>query len=260
MEKQGDLAQFLSGMPIMIPDCNIAINQPSIKTIVAYGEDMFFTELTLFTQIEDSVKLFREGNPQLSMLSDFQLLIVAIQQDKTQKDGIAKFFDIILPDYSYKVDPGLINFYLKEDKLKKKIIGQLNPNNFPSFQYYLKKLFIPDGGSSQQEEEYNPANKAAEEIAKKLKRGNEIRQELKKTESKMGSSIFASYTSILSIGLQMDINILFNYTPFQIYDAFIRYTSKVGYDFYQKIATTPMMDVSKIQEPKGWMEDIYNNN
>ena len=55
----------------------------------------------------------------------------------------------------------------------------------------------------------------------------------------------------------MDINIFFNYTPFQLYDAFLRYQKKISYDFYQKVATTPLMDVSKMDEPDNWMDNIY---
>lgn len=256
MAIKGDLAQILSGMPVIVKECNLAITQPKIKTIVAYGENNFFTGLQVFTEVEKLVKPLKEGNPRLSMLSDFQLLIVAIQEDKALKDFIKDLFEIIFPDYFYQVDPGLINFYLKQDEKKERIIGQLNPNNFNVFRDSLKQIFLPIG-SLNAEQEYNPANKAAAEIAEKLKRGNEIRKELKQSESKMGTSLFASYVSILSIGLAMDINIFYNYTPFQLYDAFIRYTTKTAFDLYQKIATTPMMDVSKMKEPQNWMEDIY---
>ena len=256
MAIKGDLAQILSGMPVVIKECNLIISQPRIKTIVAYGEDIFFTGLQVFTEVEKITKPLKEGNPRLSMLSDFQLLIVAIQEEKALKELIKDLFEIIFPNYFYQIDPGLINFYLKEDKKKEKIVGQLNPNNFSVFQDSLKQVFLPIGSSSSQES-YNPANEAAKAIAEKLKRGNEIRRELKQNDSKMGTSLFASYVSILSIGLAMDINTFYNYTPFQLYDAFFRYTAKTAFDFYQKVITTPMMDTSGIKEPKNWMENIY---
>lgn len=31
----------------------------------------------------------------------------------------------------------------------------------------------------------------------------------------------------------------------------------MAYDLYQKVATTPMMDVSKMDEPDNWMDGIY---
>ena len=55
----------------------------------------------------------------------------------------------------------------------------------------------------------------------------------------------------------MDINILYNYTPFQLQNAFNRYWKKVSSDLYQKVSTTPMMDVSKMEEPDDWSANIY---
>ena len=69
--------------------------------------------------------------------------------------------------------------------------------------------------------------------------------------------MFGRYTSILAIGMQMDINIFYNYTPFQLYDAFNRYFAKVSSDFYSKVATTPLMDTSKMEEPKEWFRTLY---
>ena len=49
--------------------------------------------------------------------------------------------------------------------------------------------------------------------------------------------------------MNIDINILYGYTPFQLYNLFMRYWKKINSDFYQKVSTTPMMDVSKMEEP-----------
>ena len=48
----------------------------------------------------------------------------------------------------------------------------------------------------------------------------------------------------------MVINVFYNYTPFQLYDAFNRYFAKVQSDFYTKVSTTPLMDVSKMETPE----------
>jgi hypothetical protein len=49
--------------------------------------------------------------------------------------------------------------------------------------------------------------------------------------------------------MNIDINILLNYTPFQLYNTFTRYWKKVSSDFYQRVSTMPMMDTSKMEEP-----------
>lgn len=252
MAIQGDLAQILSGIPVKVQECNIVITQPSIKEICAFGEDNFFMAIQLFTKIENIVANTKEGNSRLAMLSDFQLLLIILDEDKNAKEALSNFFDLIFPDYRIRFDPGSICFLQGESE---RILGQINPMNFEFFQSMLKTLFIPYG--SETEEEYNPANSKAAAIAEKLKRGNQIRQQMKQEEAKSSRSIFASYASILSIGLHIDINVIFQYTPFQLYDSFIRYQTKMAYDFYQKVATTPLMDVSKMKEPDYWMDDIY---
>ena len=88
-----------------------------------------------------------------------------------------------------------------------------------------------------------------------VKREKKLRFEDK--NKKKANSIFGNYASALSIGLAIDINVIYNYTPFQLFDSIKRYTLKMAYDLYQKVATTPMMDVSKMDEPDNWMDGIY---
>jgi hypothetical protein len=253
LELNGDLAKILSGGQVPIDKCNIVITQPKLKEICAFGEDNFLMGIHFFTKADQVVKQVKEGNSRLGMLSDFQLLMVIIDEDKKSKNSVLEFLGLIFPDYKIRFDPGSICF-LKDDS--NRIIGQINPMNFIFFQSKLKTLFLPQ--SAELEDEYNPANDKAAEIAEKLKRGNQIRQELEQNKSKNeNSSLFGEYISILSVGLGIDINIFFNYTPFQLYDSFLRYQKKVSYDFYQKIVTTPFMDGSKIEEPDNWMGSIY---
>jgi hypothetical protein len=47
----------------------------------------------------------------------------------------------------------------------------------------------------------------------------------------------------------MDVNIFYNYTPFQLYDAFTRYISKQECDLYQKIALQPFASTENMDEP-----------
>lgn len=254
MEIKGDLALIFAGGQVPVEKCNIAITQPTLKEICAFGEDNFFISIQLFVNIEKAVNPLKEGNSRLAMLSDFQVLMVLFDQDIQSKTLIQSFFELIMPNYVVRFDPGSLSFLVDQES-NKKIIGQLNPMNFEYFQETLKRIFLPKGLVDQTE--YNPANEAAAKIAEKLKKGNEKRQQLKAEEGSQDTSLFANYLSVLSVGTGISLNLLLDYTPFQIYDAYNRYTTKLAYDLYQKIATTPMMDVSKMKEPKNWMEDLY---
>lgn len=253
MAIQGDLAQMLSGMPIRVAGCNIAVSQPTIREISAYGEDIFLGALQIFVKTDKIIAPIKEGNSRLAMLPDFQVLIAALENDTSMLQHVDSLFSLIFPEYTWEIAPGSINFRVEENK---GIIGQINPMNYENFQDTLNTLFLPQKGDKE-EQEFNPANSAAEEIAKKLQKGREQRAELQKKDKGAMGSIFANYTSALSIGLSMDINILYGYTPFQLYDAFSRYAAKMAYDLHMKISTTPLMDTSKMKEPKNWLENIY---
>ncbi|HAU86063.1 MAG TPA: hypothetical protein DCW90_11375 [Lachnospiraceae bacterium] len=248
---QGDIGKLLSGMPIAVPGVNVAVSQPKIKDICAFGEDDFFFATQFFLNAEKLVIPIKEGNPQLSMLDTFQLLLIIIRDDKQAKENIEKFFELIFPNYKVEILSGMIQF-----KVNDKIVGRLNSFAFENFQKVLRDCFVPTSAKDD-EQEYNPANDAAAEIAAKLKRGNEIRAKQKADEQGDIGSLFGNYASVLSIGLSLDINVLYNYTPFQLFDSYKRYQTKLQYDLYQKIATTPMMDVSKMKEPDNWMDNIY---
>lgn len=254
MEIQGDVAKLFAGIPIIVPGANVAVTQPKVKDIVAFGEDDFFLAVQLFLSADKMAEKIKQGNTRLEFLSDFQVLLVVLDEDKESREAIGRFFELIFPDYEYEFAPGSVNF-----KVDGRTVGQLNPMDFEAFQTVLKNCFIPLGKNDGQEQEYNPANEAAAAIAAKLKRGNEIRAQMKAKDNNT-SSLFATYVSALSIGLAMDINVLLQYTPFQLYDAFRRYNMKEACDFYKKICSTPLMDASKMDEPENWLGDMYVDN
>ena len=256
MAIKGDLGRILSGVPIQVQGSNVAITQPTVKQICAFGEDDFFLGVNLFLNADLMAKDVREGNSRLAMLSDFQVLIVILQNDITARESFQNLFDLIFPGYICSLAPGCIEFRVEGQN---RMVGRLDPMNFENFQDCLKTLFLPQDAKNAKEYDYNPANAKAAEIAEKFKKADEKRREMRaKKEAKDGpSSLFAVYTSSLAIGLGIDINILFGYTPFQLYDAFTRYNKKTAYDLYQKVSTTPMMDVSKMEEPDVWFNDLY---
>lgn len=252
---QGEKVGFyLSGIPVPIEDCNIYMTQPTIKDIVAYGEDDFFLGVSLLGHTENITNKMREGNSQLDMFSDFQLLLVTMKEDNTVRKTVSKFLALVFPDYDIQIKDSDISFLIEQEG-QKIPAGMINPFNFESFQNMINIIFLPTT-EKDQEPEYNPANEAAAAIAEKLKRGREKAKQVRAKEEGP-QSLFARYTSVLSIGLQMDINILFNYTPFQLYDSFNRYFAKIPCDIYTKLSTTPLMDVSKTEQPKDWVRNLY---
>ena len=259
MEIQGEkTGLYLAGLPVRVDACNIFITQPKIKDIVAHGEDDFLVATNLLSHPENITKQLREGNPLLDQYSDFQLLLVTLQEKSEIQTLILKLFELIFPDYSVKIEETSINFNVPQNE-REVTVGMINPFNFDDFSKMISVLFEPLAFSLNKDPEYNPANEAASAIAEKLRKGREKSRQMKAKADgdDVPQSLYARYTSVLSIGMHMDINIFFNYTPFQLYDSFNRYFAKIPCDTYDKLCTTPLMDMSKTDPPDEWTRNLY---
>ena len=236
---QGDqVALYLSGQDIPVKECNIIIHQPTIKQIVMFKETSFIGATQLFINIEENAEKIREMNSAANQFNDFQLLMALLNQNDETKEYVNSFFQLIFPRYNIEITDSEICFYENEQR-----IGMINPFNYKVFCETIDQVF----GLPIDRKKYNPANDKAAEIAKKFKEREEI---LARKKGKYDSpSLYASYISILSVGMNLDMNILFDYTPFQLYDCFNRYWKKANSDFYQRVSTMPMMDTSKMEEP-----------
>ena len=243
---------ILSGQPILVPETNIYITQPKIKDIVLFGEDDFFTTVQMLVDMEKFTSMVKEGNSELNIISDFQLLLIMIDEDITVKRMIQNLFTLIFPDYKIKITENSIDFLLTDTN---QIVGRIHPFNFEHLQNVLNDIFIPQGDNDK-EPDYNPANDMAAKIAEKIKKGRE-KVHAQKAAVEGVHSIFADYCSTLSIGMHMDVNIFFNYTSFQLYDAYRRYFEKEQSDFYMRVSSMPMMDTSKMETPPPWQRNLY---
>jgi len=245
---------YLSGKPILIEDLNIVITPPTINEIVMYGEDNFLFNTQLIVRTDEFIEQVKRGNSELEIFSNFQLLMTLVREDDQIRDNLEEFFDFIFPKYKIKFTSNSIDFKIVLEDEKEKIVGRITPFNYDSLKNIIDVLFINQTG--EKEIDYNPANDAAKEIAEKIKAGRKKTQQLKSEKTK-DQSMFAQIISSLSIGMNMDVNIFYNYTPFQLYDAYRRFFLKQAYDLYQKISTTPLMDVSKMEVPEEWTNFIY---
>lgn len=255
MAVQGDkVGLYLSGQPILVPDCNVYITQPTINDVVLFGEDEFLIVVNLLAHPELVVQQLRQGNSQLEAFSDFQLLLIVMKEDKTIGSSIKNFFKLIFPNYEIVFADAEIDFYVIQDE-EKLSVGRIFPFNFDNFKNLIDDLFQPKN-EDESEPDYNPANDAAAAIAEKIKKGRAKKREAAR-QKEGPQSLFGRYASILAIGMEMSIKTFYDYTPFQLYDAFARYFAKVQSDFYTKVSTTPLMDVSKMEPPKEWVRNLY---
>ncbi len=253
MSYKGDIGLYLSGGQVPIPDCGIFVTPPTVKQITQYGEDKFFQAVSLIAKLDDIVSEIKQGNPGLSNYDNFQILMTIVKEQEDLKETLSSFFELVFPNFTVLFADKSMDFFIEGGQYP---VGKIHTFNLASVKLTLSELFLPQNIT---DEEYNPVNEAAAKIAEKLKKAKE-KIKKSKSVSEDNVSIIALYVSTLAVGMCMDINTLYNYTLFQIYDVYNRYWLKTKYDLYQKIATTPMMDVSKMEEPKEWAQNLYGQN
>lgn len=249
---QGDIGLYLSGEQVLIPECGIFITQPKVRQIVQFGEGKFLTAVQVLTDPDTLLQEVKQGNSQLEALGNFQILLEIIKHEQNLKSYFDIFFELCCPDYKVKYAKNSIEFYAKEEE-DSVCRGRIISKTFDIFTQTIKELFVfvSDNPDSP---DYNPANQRAKEIADKIKKGR-ARAGQEKGADKV--SLYGTYISILSIGLKIDMNVLYEYSPFQLYDTFSRYWAKEQDDRYLILATVPFSDPEKLDKPEDWTRNFY---
>ena len=256
-EYKGDIGLYLSGQQIKIPSCGIFVTQPKIKDIVLKSsENEFMTAAHLLTHIDKFAGMIREGKSVLDDVPDFQIIIEVLRQEQGQfAQLINSFLDLCLPQFTIKCSKHSLDF-LTEDGIT---VGMLNTFNYNDFATVLQELFVPRQKEEAPEYHIDESNELSRRLLVKIKRNREALAKQRAAKEGSNISVFGLYISALSIGLGMDVNIFYNYTPFQLYDAFNRFLAKMARDKYEEMLTIPFADTSKIQahEPPSWLENLY---
>lgn len=256
-EYKGEVGLYLSGGQVRIPSCGIFVVQPKIRDIEQFGEEDFMAAVTLFSDIHSFAENIRTGDSVLKDMPDFQILIEVLRDTKSPTRRLFNVLaQLCFPILSFSLGKNSIDFKSEEDVM----VGLLNPFNYDDFAATIDELFLP---KKKQEVEYHidENNKLSRQLLAKIKRNRE-RLEKAMSNKEGGNekiSIFALYTSILSVGMRIDINVLYGYTPFQLYDTFERYMLKQSNDKFEMLMTIPFADTSKLQDnaPESWIKNLY---
>ena len=251
MAIQGDkVGLYLANRDIAIPQCNIIVTQPTVQEVLIFGEEKFLNCIQLLGHLDKVLQPIQEelNNANMPEVPPLALLLVAYKEEKPIQEQVDEFFELICFNYNVKITSNSIDFEQEDKK-----VGMLTPFNYNFFAETLLDLFEP---SALKNENYNPKSDKAKEIAEKLQKGKERKAQLQ-GKSDVTQSIFGIYASILSIGMQMDINIFMQYTPFQIFDAFERFTLKEAEDYYKLLSSSGFLDTSKIDQPESWLKNLY---
>lgn len=160
-------------------------------------------------------------------------------QGRSVQAALENIFMLIFPNYQIMYMPNMLLFNkMHEDGTKQQ--GKITMDNYEQFKKLIQEMFCLSNLKSQ---DYNPANKLAEQIANKFRQRHKKLQ--KKTDGQPKSiNILSRYISILTIGNHHTIPELMQYTVYQLFDQFRRFEKKQAYDawFSAKLAGAENLD------------------
>lgn len=240
---------FYTKNDIPFEEAKLIIHTPTINELGLISEESY----RIATQvISEAGKILRsQDNSDLINKDDFDIFI-AIMNNKEEdnevptREHVLKFFNILFPDYKIRVRE--IDIQLMENK-ENGLSGFIDKTNFSSFQEIIKKMFLIEQGNGK---EYNPADGMAAKIAEKLQKARQ-KKASQKEDGQKSISVYKRYASILSIGLQMDVNILLNYSVSQLEEAFQRFILLTKWDINLKARLAGATD---LEDAEDWMQEI----
>ena len=240
-----------TGIDIPFPEAGVNIHQPTINEISFLGEEAFYKACNLLTITKEDLKMSDKIN--LSNQTNFDILMAIITDENNptaveQKIFVEMLLTIIFPSCSIKITKNGILLIQQGDKE----LHQISANNFDLFSEKIKELFCLKQKEND-ELNYKPANDRASAIAEKLKKAREkIAAEKGQTIGKL--DILSRYVSILSVALKIDINTVKNYTVWQLFDQYERFSLHEANDLYIK---EMLAGASGVETPDAWTKDIH---
>lgn len=238
---------FLSGNDIPFIEAQLIIHQPTIKEIGLIGEEAFFTGCQLLNFSKNL--LTEEDKTNLEDKTNFDILIAILREQNAvmqkNRNCVNMVLALIFPDYKIQIKQDCILLEREGDENK----YQINGSNFENFKEIISIMF-----NLKQDEQatFNPSGELAKKIAAKLQKRH---QKLAEDKPDKKIDILSRYVSILSVAQHKDMNILLNYTIYQLYDEFKRNELKMGYDIYLKAKMAGAQDLKEVED---WMQDIHS--
>lgn len=250
MKHNIDELKLLSGNDIPFPEGRITIHQPTLKEIGLIDETVFWTACELLKFDKEKI-VVKKDNFDLLNKTNFYIIMTMIKgKDKQSIEAflnIQLLLTLLFPGKELQFDYNKTRIIIKDIQTKEN--GEINNSNFQKFQNILVQMFCLNSNNKQ----YDPDGHLAEKIANKFIQGDKKRAQLAPQLEKI--AIFSKYTSILAVGLKMDINIFMNYTVYQLLDVFNRFSLHTNYKDWVKYKIAGATGLDK--QPPDWLKDIH---
>lgn len=233
---------LMTGIDIPIPELQVTIHQPTIKEISMIGEQDFFIGIQMLCIDK---KMYIEDEKLLANTTNFQIFTAMLneQQMADKKQAVQQVLTLLFPQTKIIFTPRSILLNINQENI---IIDE---GNFEQLQDVLIQQFCLQGSG---QEQYNPKDKKAREIAQKLMKARQKVAKLKATEN--SGSMFTQYLSVLTIGTSLTLKDAMELTMYQLYDLIERYSMYLNWD----IDIRSRMAGAKVDKPvENWMKQIH---
>lgn len=233
-----------TGEDIPFPEAQITIHQPRIGEISFIGEQNFLAGSRFLNFSLDMLKDVDKSD--LEDKTDFEIFmsIMSSRERLSYKNDAISVLTLLFPEYMISCQPqGII---LSKENFKTII----DIKNYDIFKDIVCSIFVLDEDKSQGK--YNPADAAAERIAEKFKKREQILNDRKGKTSLDDITIIGHYMKVLSVGEGKDINSFNDYTFFQLKEEFVTFQNKIRYDMYIQ---AKMAGAKDIEDVNHWMDN-----
>lgn len=235
---------LLSGNDLPFIGGQSVIHQPKIKEIAFLGENIFYLGSNFLCFSKD--RLDEKDKINLQNQSDFNILMsmMNIKAKQIQKSiySAQLVLSLLFPGYQLKKMPNLL-LLNKELEDGKKTQCVINESNFEQFKNIISEMFCLSNLIGQAR--YNPANKMAERIAKKLEQRHKKLNQRRETGSEI--DILSRYISILTLANHHTIPQLMEYTVYQLFNEFKLFERKYAYESWLSAKLAGAQDLQDVQ-------------
>lgn len=244
-------ALLISGADVPFIEAGLTIHQPTLEEIgLIGGETEFRWACEVLNISKESLKQDVDKSV-LENIDNFDIFMKLMNDTDNDmhslKESAINLLSILFPSYEMTISRDALVF------TKDSETHSIRKDTFPKFQQILVDICCLQNHDKKSKDEYNPKGKIAQQIAEKLKKGR-AQAALSKGDNKI--SILSRYTSILAIGLKIDLRVLCRYTVYQIYDQFKRYQLKEAYDMNMKAR---LAGATELEDPEDWKQDLYSD-
>lgn len=243
---------LLSGNDIPFVQAQINIHQPTLKEIAYLGQQNFFIGCEYLIFSKDN--LSEQDKNHLTDISDFEILMRLLRSDdiviKRNKVCMEMVLTLLFPQYQIDFLPTRIRIFkkLKDNNIQQHFIDE---TNFELFKIIIKEMFCLDSIFNKVSQQYNPGGPQARALVQKFKKRHQKLAQLKhRGKQDQAICIMYTYLSILSVG--KDLNILLQYTFYQLFKQFQRFKAKEDFYLYIKFKIAGAKD---LQDIENWMSN-----